>query len=49
VLFIVDLQKHKVPVESFFYAKGCHGYGIDNPSNDIEWIDSCMTWILKIN
>lgn len=49
LLFIAALQKNKVAVESFFYAKGGHGYAIDNPTTDVEWIDSCMTWILNIN
>jgi acetyl esterase/lipase len=49
LLFIAALQKNKVPVESFFYAKGGHGYAMDNPTSDVEWIDSCMNWILKIN
>ncbi|MNF65154.1 Prolyl oligopeptidase family protein [compost metagenome] len=49
LVFIAALQKNNVPVESFFYAKGGHGYGMDNPTSDVEWIDSCMTWILKIN
>ncbi|RIA08568.1 acetyl esterase/lipase [Flavobacteriaceae bacterium MAR_2010_72] len=49
LLFIAALQKSKVMVESFFYAKGGHGYGIDNSTSDVEWIDSCMDWILKIN
>ncbi|WP_348811207.1 alpha/beta hydrolase [Flavobacterium maritimum] len=49
LLFIAALQKNKVPVESFFYAKGGHGYAMDNPTSDVEWIDSCMNWILKLN
>lgn len=49
LVFIAALQKNKVPVESFFYAKGGHGYGMDNPTSDVDWIDSCMNWILKIN
>ena len=49
LVFIAALQKNKVPVESFFYAKGGHGYGMDNPSSDVEWIDSCLDWILKLN
>lgn len=49
LVFIAALQKNKVPVESFFYAKGGHGYAMDNPTSTVEWIDSCMTWILKIN
>ncbi|MEN9909691.1 MAG: hypothetical protein RLZZ540_2840 [Bacteroidota bacterium] len=49
LLFIAALQKNKVQVESFFYAKGGHGFAIDNPTTEVEWIDSCMTWILNIN
>ena len=49
LVFIAALQKNKVPVESFFYAKGGHGYGMENPTSDVDWIDSCMNWILKIN
>lgn len=49
LLFIAALQKNKVPVQSFFYAKGGHGYGIDNPTSEVEWIDSCIDWILKMN
>lgn len=49
ILFIAALQKNKVSVESFFYAKGGHGYGVDNPTSDVEWIDSCITWLLSIN
>ncbi|MFC5683681.1 alpha/beta hydrolase [Flavobacterium sp. MAHUQ-51] len=48
ILFIAALQKNRVPVEHFFYAKGGHGYGIFNPTADDLWIDSCVTWILKI-
>ena len=48
ILFIAALQKNKVPVEVFFYAKGGHGYGMFNSTSDVQWIDSCIPWILKI-
>lgn len=48
ILFIAALQKNKVPVEVFFYAKGGHGYGMYNLTSDVQWIDSCIAWILKI-
>lgn len=48
ILFIAALQKNKVPVESFFYANGGHGYGMYNTTSDVQWIDSCITWLLKI-
>jgi acetyl esterase/lipase len=48
ILFIAALQQYKVPVETFFYAKGGHGYGMDNPASEIDWMDSCIKWILKL-
>ena len=49
LVFIAGLQQNKVPVESFFYTNGGHGFGMDNPTSTIQWIDSCIDWILKIN
>ncbi|WP_207209601.1 alpha/beta hydrolase [Flavobacterium sp. 140616W15] len=49
LVFIAALQKNKVPVESFFYANGGHGFGMDNPTSDVQWIAHCIDWILKIN
>lgn len=49
ILFMAALQKNKIPVESFFYAKGGHGYGMDNPTSEIDWINPCLDWILKTN
>jgi dipeptidyl aminopeptidase/acylaminoacyl peptidase len=48
ILFIAALQQNKVPVETFFYAKGGHGYGMDNPTSDLDWMDSCIRWVLKM-
>ncbi len=49
LLFIAALQKNKVPVESFFYAKGGHGYGMHNTTSNVDWFDNCIKWILKTN
>ncbi|MDN3672137.1 alpha/beta hydrolase [Flavobacterium branchiarum] len=49
LVFIAALQQNKVPVESFFYANGGHGFGIDNPTSTVQWITPCIDWILKIN
>ena len=46
LLFIAALQKNKVPVESFFYAKGGHGFGMHNPTSNVDWFDKCIKWIL---
>jgi lysophospholipase L1-like esterase len=34
-------------VEIFFYEKGEHGYGMNNPEANEQWIDACLKWIKK--
>lgn len=48
VLFVAALQKSKVPVETFFYANGGHGYGMDNPTSEVDWMESCINWLLNL-
>lgn len=48
ILFIAALQQNKVPVQSFFYAKGGHGYGMDNPTSKVGWMDSCIKWLKNL-
>lgn len=48
ILFIAALQQAKVDVKCFFYAKGGHGFGIDNPNYDTDWIDTCVGWMKKL-
>ncbi len=45
--FIAALQQNKVPVETFIYSTGEHGYGMINPSAKEQWIDACLKWIRK--
>jgi lysophospholipase L1-like esterase len=45
--FITALQQNKVPVETFFYEKGVHGYGMVNLTAKEQWIDACLRWIKK--
>lgn len=47
LVFIAALQKHKVPVESFFYANGGHGYGMNNPTSNVQWFEPCVNWIKR--
>jgi len=48
ILFIAALQQAKVDVKSFFYAKGGHGFGINNPTSDVSGFDSCIKWIKNL-
>lgn len=45
--FVAALQQNKVPVESFIYAKGPHGFGMTNKTAKEQWIDACLLWIKK--
>lgn len=45
--FIAALQQNKVPVETFIYAKGEHGFGMINPAAKEQWIDACLRWIKR--
>lgn len=45
LLFMAALQQHRVPVASFFYARGGHGYADDNPFAALEWMDAAVAWM----
>jgi hypothetical protein len=45
--FIAALQQNKVPVETFIYSNGEHGYGMINPTAKEQWMDACLRWIKK--
>jgi acetyl esterase/lipase/lysophospholipase L1-like esterase len=45
--FAAALQQNKVPVETFLYAKGPHGFGMTNKTANEQWIDACLRWIKK--
>ncbi|MDZ4707917.1 MAG: alpha/beta hydrolase [Saprospiraceae bacterium] len=47
LLFLAALQKYHVATRSFFYAKGGHGFGLDNLTTETEWIDDCIHWLLS--
>lgn len=48
LVFIAALQQNNVPVKSFFYAKGGHGFGMYNPNAKINWIDVCPDWVISL-
>jgi acetyl esterase/lipase len=45
--FEAAMRQHKVPVEMFLYVQGGHGFGIDNETAKVQWIDDCIDWIKK--
>ena len=43
------LIKNNVPVETLFYEKGGHGYGMYNKTSDIFWPAKVAEWIKNLN
>ncbi len=43
--FVAALQQQRVPVKFFVYTHGGHGFGINNRTASIQWIDACIPWI----
>lgn len=48
LLFIAALQQHGVEVRSFFYSRGGHGYGMDNPTASRDWFEPMVQWLLQL-
>ena len=48
VNFYEALQKNKVPSEIYLYEKGGHGFGLNNATSDVKWMDLVETWMKKI-
>jgi acetyl esterase/lipase len=47
LLFATALQKHKVPFDFYLYEKGGHGFGMNNTTSDVKWIDLVQEWLEK--
>ena len=41
------LRQHRVPVRTFLYVKGGHGFGVHNKTAKVQWIEPCIQWILS--
>jgi acetyl esterase/lipase len=48
LLFAEALKKSGVPVETHIYEAGGHGYGMNNKSSDVKWMDLVEEWIRKL-
>lgn len=47
LLFAAALQKNKVPFDFYLYEKGGHGFGLNNPSSEVKWMDLVQEWMEK--
>ena len=48
LVFAEALEKNKVPHEVYLYEKGGHGYGMNNRSSDVKWMDLVQVWMKEM-
>jgi acetyl esterase/lipase len=48
IVFADALRKHNVPVEIYLYEKGGHGYGMNNKTSPVKWMDLAEAWMRKM-
>ena len=46
--FAAALKKNNVPVEIYLYEKGGHGFGMNNKTSKVKWMDLVEEWIKKL-
>lgn len=46
-VFADALRRHHIPSEVYLYEKGGHGYGMNNKSSDVKWMDLVYRWMEK--
>lgn len=49
LLFATALQKYKVPFDFYLYEQGGHGFGMNNATSDVKWMDLLQEWLVKNN
>lgn len=47
ILFYESLLKHDVPAELHIYERGGHGFGMDNPTTQEDWMDTLKNWLVS--
>ena len=44
-IFAEQLKKHNVPVQVYLYDAGGHGFGLNNKTSNVKWIDLVEKWM----
>ncbi len=47
IQFYEALKKNNVPAEIYLYNNGGHGFGLNNGTSDIKWMDLVKQWMMK--
>lgn len=45
VEFYDALKRKHVPAEIYLYEKGGHGFGMNNPTSKVKWMDKAYDWL----
>ena len=45
LVFEAALQKNNVRNRIYLYEKGGHGYGMNNPTSEVKWMDLVQLWM----
>jgi acetyl esterase/lipase len=45
--FAKALRRHHVPAEVYLYEHGGHGFGLRNPTSDVDWLRLSITWLRR--
>ncbi|WEK35714.1 MAG: alpha/beta hydrolase [Candidatus Pseudobacter hemicellulosilyticus] len=43
--FYAALQKHKIPAQLYLYEQGGHGFGMNNKTSEVKWMELVQTWL----
>ena len=48
LMFAEALKQNNVPVEVYLYEKGGHGFGMNNKTSEVRWMDLLEKWMDKM-
>lgn len=48
LVFAKALKENGIPVEMYLYEKGGHGYGMNNKTSPVKWMDLVEQWMKKM-
>ena len=44
--YLDALRQKQIPSELFLYEKGGHGFGMNNPTSPVQWMDKVYEWMV---
>ncbi len=47
IAFYESLIRHNIPAELHIYERGGHGFGMDNPTTEEDWMNTLRNWLVS--